>query len=85
LVSVVIATVFHLRIRKHPQYNEFTQDNDFALLKLDEVLDFSQYQNIRPICFPTAEPATGETVTSQKNTIGLKGRDLLTVVGCRSR
>ena len=36
---------------RHPYHDQITQNNDFALLKLDKALKFDQW-NIQPICLP---------------------------------
>ena len=46
----------------HPEYNRYTFDNDFAVIKLDQMIDFEQYPNIRPACFPTKPVVAGDMV-----------------------
>ena len=41
------------KIENHPDYNEDTTNNDFALIKLKEAVDFCAHPHIRPICLPT--------------------------------
>ncbi|XP_054650729.1 ST14 transmembrane serine protease matriptase a [Dunckerocampus dactyliophorus] len=40
-------------IYPHPNYNDFTFDNDIALMELDSPLTYSDY--IQPICLPAAQ------------------------------
>lgn len=40
------------RVIAHPSYNEFTFDNDIALMELDQPVTFKD--TIRPICLPSA-------------------------------
>lgn len=37
----------------HPNYNQFTFDNDIALMELDSPVSYSDY--IRPICLPAPQ------------------------------
>ncbi|KAF3847415.1 hypothetical protein F7725_020443 [Dissostichus mawsoni] len=50
------------KIIPHPNYNEYTFDNDIALMELDSPVTFSDY--IQPICLPssTHDFPTGNTV-----------------------
>lgn len=51
------------RIIPHPSYNEYTFDNDIALMELDSPVAFKD--TIRPICLPSPSynfPA-GKSVT----------------------
>ena len=41
------------QIKNHPSYNSGTTNNDFAMLKLKQAVDFCAYPHIRPICLPT--------------------------------
>ncbi|XP_068173527.1 ST14 transmembrane serine protease matriptase a [Antennarius striatus] len=41
------------QIIPHPNYNDFTYDNDIALMELDSPVIFSDY--IRPICLPSSQ------------------------------
>ncbi|XP_061734424.1 uncharacterized protein LOC133537434 [Nerophis ophidion] len=41
------------RIIAHPNYNDFTFDNDIALMELDKPVVYNDY--IRPICIPAAQ------------------------------
>uniref|UniRef100_A0AAQ5Y5E1 Suppressor of tumorigenicity 14 protein homolog n=1 Tax=Amphiprion ocellaris TaxID=80972 RepID=A0AAQ5Y5E1_AMPOC len=46
----------------HPYYNDFTFDNDIALMELDSPVTYSDY--IKPICLPSAQHSfpAGDTV-----------------------
>ncbi|XP_069390707.1 ST14 transmembrane serine protease matriptase a [Paralichthys olivaceus] len=50
------------KVISHPNYNEFTFDNDIALMELDSPVTLSDY--IRPICLPSPQHdfPTGNTV-----------------------
>lgn len=50
------------RIICHPNYNEYTYDNDIALMELESPVVFSDY--IRPICLPASQHdfPVGDTV-----------------------
>lgn len=50
------------QIIPHPNYNEYTFDNDIALMELDSPVTFSDY--IQPICLPSSTHnfPTGNTV-----------------------
>ena len=48
----------------HPDFNSYTLDYDFAMIKLDRPVDFASYPHIRPICLPTATSGTFEGVTA---------------------
>lgn len=50
------------QIIPHPNYNEYTFDNDIALMELDSPVTYSDY--IRPICLPASQHdfPTGNTV-----------------------
>ncbi|XP_075255936.1 trypsin-2-like [Convolutriloba macropyga] len=49
-------------ITKHPQYDQYWQNNDIAILKMTEELPFTN--KIQPICMPTVEVTGGEdTIT----------------------
>uniref|UniRef100_A0A665V929 Suppressor of tumorigenicity 14 protein homolog n=1 Tax=Echeneis naucrates TaxID=173247 RepID=A0A665V929_ECHNA len=50
------------QIIPHPNYNEYTFDNDIALMELDSPVTYSDY--IRPICLPAPQHdfPTGSTV-----------------------
>ena len=41
------------KIEEHPDYNDWTGNNDFALLKLKKAVDYCAHTHIRPICLPT--------------------------------
>ena len=41
------------QIKNHPDYNDVTTNNDFALLRLKKAVDFCTHSHIRPICLPT--------------------------------
>ena len=41
------------KIVNHPNYNNRTTNNDFALLKLEKAVDYCAHPHIRPICLPT--------------------------------
>ena len=40
-------------IQNHPDYNDATTNNDFALLKLKLKIDYCTHPHIRPVCLPT--------------------------------
>ncbi|XP_023251616.1 serine protease 27-like [Seriola lalandi dorsalis] len=40
------------RVIKHPHYDDFTSDNDIALLRLSSTVDFTNF--IRPVCLAAA-------------------------------
>ena len=42
-----------MKIENHPDYNSATTNNDFAVLKLKNAVDFCAHPHIRPICLPT--------------------------------
>ncbi|XP_070761592.1 ST14 transmembrane serine protease matriptase a [Enoplosus armatus] len=50
------------QVISHPNYNEYTFDNDIALMELDSPVTYSDY--IRPICLPSPQHdfPTGNTV-----------------------
>lgn len=50
------------KIIPHPNYNEYTYDNDIALMEMDSPITFSDY--IRPICLPAPQHdfPVGDTV-----------------------
>lgn len=50
------------RIIPHPNYNQYTFDNDIALMEMDSPVSFSAY--IQPICLPAPQHdfPVGETV-----------------------
>lgn len=50
------------QVISHPNYNDYTFDNDVALMELDSPVTYSDY--IRPICLPAAQHnfPTGSTV-----------------------
>uniref|UniRef100_H3DFT8 Suppressor of tumorigenicity 14 protein homolog n=1 Tax=Tetraodon nigroviridis TaxID=99883 RepID=H3DFT8_TETNG len=58
--SVVVRNL--KRIIPHPNYNEYTYDNDVALMELDSPVTYSDY--IQPICLPAPQHdfPVGETV-----------------------
>merc|ERR1712241_937438 len=47
-------------IRDHPDYNSWTTDYDFSLLKLKNVVDFAALPNVFPACWPTQPAAPGD-------------------------
>lgn len=51
------------RIIPHPNYNDYTFDNDIALMELESPITYSDY--IQPICLPSPQHnfPTGSTVT----------------------
>lgn len=55
------------RIEIHPQYNSRGEHNDFALLKLEDKIDFESYAHIRPICMPKDKPTPGSKVSIDEN------------------
>ena len=42
-----------MKIKEHPDYNDWTGNNDFALLKLKKAVDYCAHPHIRPVCLPT--------------------------------
>ena len=40
-------------IVNHPDYDDSTTNNDFAMLKLKTAVDYCAHPHIRPICLPT--------------------------------
>eukprot|EP00094_Tigriopus_californicus_P006968 TCALIF_06709-PA protein Name:"Similar to Trypsin (Phaedon cochleariae)" AED:0.06 eAED:0.06 QI:4/1/1/1/0.3/0.36/11/0/449 len=51
----------------HPDYNELTLDNDFAIVELKGPINFSDFPNIRPICLPVPGhelPLGSEAITT---------------------
>ena len=46
------------QIKNHPDYNPWTTNNDFALLKLENAVDYCTHSHIRPICLPTDTTST---------------------------
>lgn len=48
----------------HPLYNFFTYENDLALVKLEEAIDYTKHPHISPICLPpNEENLVGKTAT----------------------
>lgn len=43
----------------HPKYNHFTLENDIAVIRLAESINFGLVEHIRPICLPTVEVRVG--------------------------
>jgi len=41
----------------HPDYNTMTWQNDIALIRLNDTMDF-RYNNVKPICLPFGTAAT---------------------------
>ena len=54
------------RIVIHPKYDPATTNNDVALLKLKDKIDFGKFDGtVAPICIPQSLRAyTGQTVTA---------------------
>ena len=57
------------RIVIHPKYDPATTNNDVALLKLKDKIDFGKFDGtVAPICIPQSLRAyTGQTVTAFDN------------------
>lgn len=53
-------------VTMHPQYDDITTDNDFAVIELDSPISFSAAPNIRPVCLPSSGSnlPTGADVTA---------------------
>ncbi len=49
-------------IVRHPLYDNVGLDFDFALLRLDEPVDFGGHRHVRPACLPTFNPEPGTKV-----------------------
>ena len=61
-----------MKIVNHPDYNDWTVNNDFCLLKLKKAVDFCAHHHIRPICLPSdpSESFAGvEAILTGNNTI----------------
>lgn len=50
------------------QFDIFTVDFDFALMRLAEPLDFHERDNVRPICLPRESVANPEIGAKVKKT-----------------
>ena len=55
-----------LKIINHPNWEPTSIDYDFAMVKLEGLVNFCDYAHIRPICLPTdtSENYAGDTVIS---------------------
>ena len=53
------------KIISHENYDFYTDNFDFSMIKLDNEVDFTTNTNIRPICLPTniLETYAGKTAT----------------------
>ena len=49
--------------KRHPNYDSYSVDNDFALIELKHPVDFACHEHIRPACLPTVDVPEGSTMT----------------------
>ena len=57
---LILELLFSLsRFIIHPEYDDYTLEYDFALVKLAQPINFLAYPNIRPACWPTLDPPVG--------------------------
>jgi len=48
----------------HGSYNEKTLNNDYALLKLKDTIDFTKFEHIRPVCLPSSDAGDFDGLTA---------------------
>ena len=65
-------------IEEQPAYNDWTGNNDLALLKLQKALDFCGQPHIRPVCLPADSSQNLESVEAK---LTGWGRTTVTVMG----
>ena len=62
-MSQVIEILKILRIIAHPDFDSWTISADYALLRLQQPVNFDKYHHIRPVCLPQGPPpVTGDMV-----------------------
>lgn len=61
------------KVIPHPEYNEYTYDNDFMLIKLGEPAVFNQYVQPIPLATSCSQPTTQCLVSGWGNQINTGG------------
>ena len=60
------------RIHVHPDFDLWFLSSDFALLELEGPVDFGAHRHVRPICYPTQRPRSGDAVRTSYQYIIMK-------------